>query len=69
MTFTPTLSTEVPIVFGDRKMTMGRYANSNSSLGGVIDTRPQRRQNLAWSGDCEKDEQKTGRSTHGGVRV
>ena len=38
MTFTPTLSTEVPIVFGDRKMTMGKYVNTATSTGGNIDT-------------------------------
>lgn len=38
MTFTPTLSTDVPIVLGNRKMTMGKYVNTESTTGGNIDT-------------------------------
>lgn len=38
MTFSSTLSTEVPIVVGDRKMTMGKYVNTESTTGGNIDT-------------------------------
>jgi hypothetical protein len=38
MTFSATLSTVIPIVFGDRKMTMGKYVNTASTTGGNIDT-------------------------------
>ena len=38
MTFTSTLSTDVPIVFGNKKMTMGKYVNTAATTGGNIDT-------------------------------
>ncbi len=38
-------------------------------LGGFVDRRLQRLEDLAWKGDRQEDEQETGRSTHGGVRV